>query len=228
MEFLPNGFTLEAGQGSFPLSTDSMLLADFVKLPKNARVLDLGAGCGTLGILLCAKDENAYVTGVEISEASHAAAMDNIRRNHLENRMESICADLRAFGTEPDSYCVCVSNPPYFSGGPASKEHAAARREDHCTPAELFTAAAKALKFGGDLYIVHKPERLAELIAWGAKKNLEAKRLRLVRHKPGSEISLILLSFRKGGKPGLQIDEVTLFESNNEPTPYYKGVYHIA
>ena len=38
------------------MSTDSMLLADFVKLPRNAKVLDLGAGCGTLGVLLCAKD----------------------------------------------------------------------------------------------------------------------------------------------------------------------------
>ena len=227
MEYLPNGFTLEAGQGSFPLSTDSMLLSDFVKLPKNARVLDLGAGCGTLGVLLCAKDENARVTGVEINGVSHAAAVENIRRNQLHNRTESICADLRAFAFDPGSYCVCVSNPPYFSGGPASKENATARREDHCTPADLFAAAGKALKFGGDFYIVHKPERLAELIACGARENLEAKRLRLVRHKPGSEISLILLSFRKGGKPGLQIDEVTLWDEDNNPTPFYKRVYHI-
>ena len=49
MEFLPNGFTLELTEGAFPLSTDSMLLAHFAKLPRNARVLDLGSGCGTLG-----------------------------------------------------------------------------------------------------------------------------------------------------------------------------------
>ena len=56
MELLHNGYTLELADGAFPLSTDSIALAGFVKLPKHARVLDLGAGCGTLGLLLCAKD----------------------------------------------------------------------------------------------------------------------------------------------------------------------------
>ena len=57
MEYLQNGFQLNIAPGTFPLSTDSILLADFAKLPKQANVLDLGAGCGTLGLLLCAKDE---------------------------------------------------------------------------------------------------------------------------------------------------------------------------
>ena len=56
METLYNGYSLEIAPGAFPLSTDSMVLADFVKLPKHARVLDLGSGCGTLGVMLCAKD----------------------------------------------------------------------------------------------------------------------------------------------------------------------------
>ena len=225
MEYLPNGFLFHTAEGTFPLSTDSMLLADFVKLPKNATVLDLGAGCGTLGILLCAKDPGCTVTGVELTKMAHDAAEDNIRRNHLCHRMGSICGDLRQFAQGP--YHCCVSNPPYFSGGPASRENALARREDCCSPAELFSAVAKNLKFGGDFFLVHKPERLAELIACGAKQNLEAKRLRLVRHKEGGDISLILLAFRKGAKPGLMIEEVSLFDTNNEPTDYYRSVYHI-
>lgn len=227
MEYLPNGFTLDAAQGSFPLSTDSMLLGDFVKLQKNAQVLDLGAGCGTLGVLLCARDATCQVTGVELSESAHAAAQDNIRRNSLQGRMHSLCADLRTVSLQPGSFSVCVSNPPYFSGGPASKENPLARREDCCSPEELFAAAAKALKFGGDFFLVHKPERLAQLIACGAKENLEAKRLRLVRHSEGGEISLILLQFRKGGKPGLIIEEATLFDKESNPTDFYKGVYHL-
>ena len=227
MEYLPNGYTLDTADGTFPLSTDSMLLSHFVRLPKNAKVLDLGAGCGTLGVLLCAKDDACRVTGVELGETAHAAAEENIRRNHLSGRMESICADLRTVSLPQGGFSVCISNPPYFSGGPASKENPLARREDCCTPADLFAAAARAIKFGGDFFLVHKPERLAELIACGAKENLEAKRLRLVRHKEGSEISLILLHFRKGAKPGLIIDEVTLFDKKNTPTDFYKSVYHI-
>ena len=227
MEYLPNGFTLNIGNDAFPLSTDSMLLADFVQLGKNATVLDLGAGCGTLGILLCAKDSACHVTGVELSDGAHAAAEENIRRNGLQDRMESICADLRSAVLPLGGFSLCISNPPYFTGGPASKEQPLARREDTCSPAELFAAAAKAVKYGGDFFIVHKPERLAELIACGAKENLEAKRLRLVRHKEGGSISLILLQFRKGGKPGLVIEEAYLHHSDGTPSDYYKEIYHL-
>ena len=71
MERLHNGFTLDTPEGTFPLSTDSILLANFAALPKNARVLDLGSGCGTLGILLCAEDPGCQVTGIEISQSGH-------------------------------------------------------------------------------------------------------------------------------------------------------------
>ena len=66
MERLYNGFALELPPGAFPLSTDSILLSGFVRLPKQAQVLDLGSGCGTLGHLLCAKDSGCAVTGVEL------------------------------------------------------------------------------------------------------------------------------------------------------------------
>ena len=225
MEQLHNGFVLEAGGDGFPLSTDSMVLAHFARLPKNARILDLGSGCGTLGLLLCAKDSGCHVTGLEIDEAAHAVAQQNIRRNSLDSRMESICQDLRRFSET--GFHVCISNPPYFSGGPASTRHPTARREDTCQPEELMGAAAKALRYGGDFFLVHKPERLAQLIGSGAKFGLEAKRLLLLRHKQGSDISLIFLSFRKGGKPGLIMEEEALFDTNNNPTDFYKAVYHL-
>ena len=228
MEQLHNGFTLDASGSSFPLSTDSILLSHFVKLPRQANVLDLGSGCGTLGVLLCAKDASCRVTGVELDPQAHDAALQNIARNGLQDRMKSICADLRSFseGIAPGQFQVCISNPPYFSGGPASTTHKVARREDHCTTAELCSAASRALKYGGDFFVVHKPEKLAHLIACGAACGMEAKRLLLVRHKENSEISLILLSFRKGGKPGLIIDEAALFDKDNNPTDFYQAVYH--
>lgn len=225
MEYLHNSFALEAPEGSFPLSTDSMLLADFVKLPRNASVLDLGSGCGTLGVLLCAREKTCTVAGVELTEDAHKAALENIRRNGLEGRLQSFFGDLRQYQGGP--FDISLSNPPYFAGGPASRDHPLARREDFCTPEELFASAAKNLKYGGDFFLVHKPERMAQLMACGAKAGLEAKRLRLIKHKTCGEISLILLSFRKGGKPGLIIEEAALFDQNNQPTDYYKSVYHI-
>ncbi len=227
MEFLWNGDTLEL-TGGFPLSTDSMVLADFVKVPRNAAVLDLGAGCGTLGLLLCARWESCTVTGVELDAAAHRMALQNIARNGLKTRFYSICADLRAMPWEPGKFQVCVSNPPYFSGGQAHSSSPIARREDTCAPADLFAAAAKALKFGGDFYLVHKPEKLAQLCFEASKAGLEPKRLRLVRHRTDGPISLILLACRKGGKPGLHIDELALFDEQGQPTADYRRIYHQA
>ena len=226
METLSNGFTLDIPEGAFPLSTDSILLCDFVKLPPKARVLDLGSGCGTLGTFLCAKDRNCRVTGIELDEKAHKAALDNIRRNDLCDRMESICGDLRTFPLT-GSFDCCISNPPYYTGGPASNTTPLARRDDECSLEQLCEAAGKMLKFGGDFFLVHKPERLAEICTLTAKYKLEPKRLRLIRHRTGGEFSLILLSCRKGGKPGLQWEEQSLFDSQGQPTDYYRTLYHL-
>jgi len=228
MEYLPNGYTLDIPSGAFPLSTDSMALAHFVRLPANARVLDLGSGCGTLGLLLCASDSRCQVTGLELDPIAHEAALENIRRNRLEHRMDSICCDLRQLPAVfvPGSFSVCVSNPPYFSSGPASATIPTARREDQCSLSELMQSAAWALKYGGDFFLVHRPERLAEICARAAENGMEAKKLLLLRHSEDGPISLILLQLRKGGKPGLKIEEASLFDCHGAPTPYHNAVYH--
>ena len=229
MEYLPNGYTLQLCPGAFPLSTDSMVLAQFVRLPKHSTVLDLGSGCGTLGLLLCSRDPGCCVTGIELTQSAHEAALENIRRNALTDRMESICADLRTVPDflTPGSFRCCVSNPPYFSGGPASRSLPLARREDACTPEDLFRVASWALQYGGDLFLVHKPERLAELVTAAAAHKLEAKRLCLLRHKPGAPVNLILLQFRKGAKPSLHWEEILLHNEDGSPTPSYNEIYHL-
>ena len=229
MEALQNGFTLDIAPGTFPLSTDSMLLSGFAKLPKNASVLDLGSGCGTLGLMLCAEDASCRVTGVEIDVKAHEAALQNIRRNGLTERLSSICADLRTIPSlfPAGSFHCCICNPPYFTGGPASKTVPQARRDDTCTAKELLAAAAWALRWGGDFFLVHKPEKLAQLCACAANAGLEPKRLQLVRHAPGKPVNLILLSCRKGAKPGLIWEELCLHDENGDPTEAYRKLYHI-
>ena len=228
MELLPNGFTLTLCQGAFPLSTDSMVLSHFVRLPKNAAVLDLGAGCGTLGLLLCSKDIHCRVTGIELDENAHLEALENIRRNRLDTRMESICADLRSVSERfsPGSFSCCVSNPPYFSGGAASRSLSTARQESSCTPEDLFCCGSRLLKFGGDFFLVHKPERLAEIFSVASKYKLEPKRLRLLRHHPGASISLVLLQCRKGAKPGLIWEDQYLYEKDGTPSEHFVRIYH--
>lgn len=229
MEQLYNGYTLNICAGAFPLSTDTIALSGFVKLPKNAAVLDLGSGCGSLGLLLCANDPGCTVTGIEISQAAHAAAQENITANGLPGRLHSICADMRSIDklVTAGSFHCCVANPPYFSAGPRSRTVPIARRNDTCSTDELFAAAAWALRYGGDFFLVHRPEKLSELCACGAKYSLEPKRLQLLRHQEGGPVSLILLACRKGGKPGLIWEEESLHCQDGTPTDYYRKLYHL-
>lgn len=229
MEQLQNGFTLELCEGAFPLSTDSVALAGFVRLGKNASVLDLGAGCGTLGLMLCAADPNCRVTGVELDPDAHKMALHNARANGIVSRFHSICADLRTIPSlfQPGSFHCCVSNPPYYAAGPQSKSHPTARREDTCSLSDVFQAAAWALKHGGDFFLVHKPERLAEICALGTQHCLEPKRLLLLRHRTDGPIGLVLVQCRKGAKPGLVIKEESLHTPDGNMTDYYRTLYHI-
>ena len=143
--------------------------------------------------------------------------------------MKSVCCDLRESSArlEPGTFSCCVSNPPYFAAGPASLATPLARREDLCSLQELIRSAAWALKYGGDFFLVHRPERMAQIIAIAAEHKLEAKRLLLVRHRPGKPCSMVLLQLRKGGKPGLTLEEATLFTETGDPTPFYRSVYHL-
>lgn len=228
MEYLPHGLQLEIPPGCFPLTTDSVVLAHFSASPGAKQYLDLGSGCGQLGLLLCAGNDRCHVTGIELEETAHRGALENIRRNGLTERMESICDDLRRVPGlfAAGQFDCCISNPPYFSGGPAS-QFTAARREDRCTLAELMRSAAWALKFGGDFFLVHRPERLGEIIAQAAPYQLETKLLTLVRHREGEPINLVLLKLRKGAKPGLTIRELALHDPEGSPTETYLEIYHL-
>ena len=228
MEHLHNGFTLELCDGAFPLSTDSIVLSGFTKLPRQAKVLDLGAGCGTLGLLLCANDQGCQVTGIEVDEKAHQTALQNAHRNNISARLTSICADLRSVPSlfTSGSFHCCVSNPPYFSANQESA-NSNARHEQLCTLEDLFKAAKWAVRHGGDFFLVHKPERLSEICACATNHKLEPKRLLLLRHKSTDPVSLILLQCRKGAKPGLIIEEAYLQEADGQPSEYYRRLYHI-
>ncbi len=220
LETLPGGMVLALGQGCFPLSTDTLCLAEFVRLRGAQRVADLGSGCGTLGLLLCGRYPACTVTGLELQAEAHAAALANIHRNQLEPRMQNLLGDLRQVrNLLPAGHFDCVvCNPPYFStfGAPAAGRGALrARREDCCPLEAIFRAAAWLLRYGGDLYLVHRPERLTDLMFWGRALRLEPKRLRLVRHQAAGPVSLVLLQYRLGAGPGLHLESDLVLSQEN-------------
>ncbi len=218
MEQFVNGMTLDLPAGTFPLSTDSMVLADFVRLPKGASVLDLGSGAGTLGVLLCGEYPGCTVTGLELEEQAHHAAVENIRRNGLEHRLSSICADLRTVNRlfPSGSFHCCVSNPPYFdkSRGKTSKNDtvAASRAEENSDIFDVVKAAKCVLKWGGRLYFCYKPERIESAMKALFQNNFAVKRMQFVHQKRNKPANLVMIEARFGGGEWMDIEPPIIIE----------------
>ena len=232
-EYFSGGITMTVTDGCFRLSTDSMVLADFCRLPRGAAVCDLGSGCGALGLLLLRDHPDMRVTGLEILPDAAAQARKNIDANHLSEHFSVITGDLREHRAllPANAFDAVVSNPPYFpaASGATSPDgaRAIARSEICCTLDDLCACAAYALRFGGEFCLVHKPERLTDLLCTLRAHRLEPKRIRLVRHHAGADASLVLIAARRGGKPGVMLEpELLLFTPDGQETAETRRIYH--
>lgn len=214
----PGGWTFCFDDGAFKPSTDSFLLGSFPPLRKNWRVCDLGAGTGLLGLLLLAREPALTVTGLELSPAACALAARTAAANSLSDRLVTLHCDLRERSQLPQagSFDLAVSNPPYFpagSGRAAAGSRGDARTELTCTMAQLCGAASYLLRSGGQFCLVHRTERLAELLETLRRCRLEPKALRFVQKDGTSAPSLVLLACRKDGRTGLTVQPPLLLQN---------------
>ena len=192
---------------------------------------DLGAGCGTLGVLLCARDPFCTVAGIELRPEACRAAQENIRINGLEERLtvqEGDVRHIRALLPAGDFSCV-IANPPSFpvGSGKAGRNSAVARTEQCLTLAELCAAAAWLLPPGGRFALVHRAERLCDLLCALRAAGLEPKRVQPVRHNAESPVSLLLLEARRGGRPGLTLlPELLEYETDGTERAALRAARH--
>ncbi len=226
-----NGFVLLQDEDCLKLGTDAMLLSDFARIPKGARVVDLGCGNGAIFVLLAARHPSCILHGVELQEVSYRLAEENIRLNHIEDRATAHHADLRDLSFLPsEAFDVVVSNPPYMKSGSGLKTEnpalLSARMEIDCTIEDVCRAAARLLKFGGSFSLVYRPDRLEDLFSALKSSGLAPKRMRLVQNKVDAAPSLVLLEARKGGKAGMtHLPVLCIRDANGEETEEVKKIY---
>lgn len=232
-EFFQNGVSLQQNTEGFHLGTDSVVLADFVEIKKGMSVCDLGSGSGAVALMLLARDNSLRLTGVEIQEPLARLAQSNAERSRLTDAFSVICGDLRNIRDllPMGSFDCVVSNPPYFPADcPTAKDEstAIARTELLCTVEDLCKAAAWLLPTGGRFYLVHRPERLADLLCALRNHGLEVKKLQFVRHSHKSKRSLVLLQAVRGGKSGLSLmEDLILYREDGTPTEDCRRIYHL-
>ncbi|GHV44964.1 hypothetical protein FACS189492_2030 [Clostridia bacterium] len=193
----------------FCFGVDAVLLANFATVPKQARIADLGCGCGVVGLLIAAKTEAKQVDGVEIQRSVADMARRSVALNGLDRKITVTCADLKGFG-QAAAYDVVTCNPPYKEarGGLVSpnKYVAAARNEIFCTVADVAAASARLLKPGGRLNLIHRPERLVDVVCALRAAGIEPKRVRFVHPHADKAATMVLIEGARGGKPKLKTE----------------------
>ena len=216
----------------FPLGTDAVLLASFAGTSGVRKMLDLGCGSGVISLLLALRCPQASGRGVDILPAAVENARQNAACNGLADRLSFETGDLRNFRMMDGAgaYDLVTANPPYFpigSGFSAAGAAADARQEHTCTLAQICAAAGYFTRWGGRFAMVHRPERLAEIVRAAAAAGLEPKRLRFVQARPDAAPSLLLMEARRGAKPGLTVEPpLILTNPDGSDTEELKQIYH--
>lgn len=196
----------------FNFSLDSILLPNFVTLNKKTKqILDIGCGNLPISLILTTKTL-AKITAVEIQKDVFDMAQKNLNLNKLEDRIILINADIRNlyFNIKTESFDVIVCNPPFFKVNENSHFNkndykTIARHEVSLTLDDIFKISKKLLKNNGTVAIVHRPERLIDIIDTMKKYNIEPKKIQLVYPKKDKEANILLIEGTKNGKSGIKI-----------------------
>lgn len=220
----------------FHFSLDSVLLPNFITINKKInKILDIGCGNAPIPLILSTKTD-ARIIGIEIQKDVYNLAKESVEYNKLDNQIEIINADINDYykNIEPGSIDIITCNPPYFkykkdSNINESEFKTIARHEIALNLEQLFSISKVLLKTNGIIGIVHRPERLIDIIMEMKKNNIEPKKIQLVYPHPDEEANILLIEGRKNGKPGLKIlpplyshkadgdytDEIKKFFENN-------------
>ena len=196
----------------FNFSLDSVLLPNFVFLGQNTKmILDLCTGNAPVPLILSTKT-NAKIYGVEIQKDIYNMAVESVKINNLENRIELINDDAKNIINrfETDTFDVITCNPPYSKCTDTSLQNdndikSIARHEIMIELEDVIKIAKKLLKNGGSLCTVHRTDRLIEIIETMRKHNIEPKRLQFIYPKNDIESNLILIDGKKNGNVGLKV-----------------------
>ena len=217
----------------FCFGIDSVLLSDFVNnIKNNSFVLDLGTGTGILPILLCGKTNLKRVIGIEVQQDVAEIAKRNIELNNLKDRFNVINDNInnidKYFGK--NEFDVIITNPPYKKNNDGvkneNKQKLISRHEILATLEDFIKVASYCLKDRGSFYMVHKVERLVDIICHMRKYKIEPKRLRFVFTNEKSKPTLVLIEGVKNAKPFLKIDSnIYIYNEDGEYTTQIKEIY---
>ncbi len=188
----------------YRFSVEAILLGRFVRASTRERVLELGAGCGVISLMLASIYRPREVVAIEIQPNLAEMIARNAAINDLKS-VRAICADLRQkiAGVEPASYDLVVANPPYRAPSTGRENPDRGRRlargESSATLADFVRAARRYARHGARVAFVFTARRSAELISTMRAEKLEPKRIRFVHPRIDMPASVVMVEARAGG-----------------------------
>lgn len=196
----------------FSFSLDSVLLPRFVTVNKGAKkILDIGTGNAPIPLILSTRT-NAEIYGMEIQPDVFELAQETIHLNDLDDQIKLINDDVKQIGQyfEYGFFDIIVSNPPFFTVHEQTKKNddihkTIARHEVKLNIEDIVKIASLYLKNNGALGIVHRSDRLIEIIELFRKYKIEPKKIQLIYPKENTESNIVLIEGRKNGNKGLKI-----------------------
>ena len=208
-----NDFKIIQNNEGFCFGIDSVLLSDFAKnIKHNTTIMDLGTGTGIIPTLLCAKTKLKKVIGVEIQEEVYEMARRSIELNNLKDRFEIINEDILNLNKkyEKNSFDVVITNPPYKKKNSGilneNDKKIISRHEVTASLDDFIKVAKEMLKDKGEFYMVHRPDRLVDILSIMRIYKIEPKLLRFVFSEKDQPPKLILIKGIKNAKPFLRIE----------------------
>jgi len=226
-----NGLKLIQNKKWFCFGMDAVLLTNYCDVKNNSKVVDLGTGTGIIPILLSGKRNIASAVGIEIQEEVAEMANRSVELNELQEKIKILNIDLKDATKylEPNSFDAVISNPPYKLNNSGiinpTDQKAISRHEIKCTLEDVISTAATLLKQYGRFYMVHRPDRLVDIICLLRKYKLEPKQIRFVHSKAGEKPNMVLIRASKNANPELKFDR-PLYIYNDEGK-YTDDVYDI-
>lgn len=196
----------------FKMSLDSLLLSQFVTINlRDKKILDIATGNAPIPMLLTFRTK-AHIWGVELNKEVHLLGRISIAENEMKEQITLIHDDAKNLVNtfESDYFDVITCNPPYFKTKNAEFENdndvkAMARHERTLELEDVFRVSKYLLKNNGRLAIVHRTERLIEIIDVMKKYNFEMKKIRFVYPNKDKNSDLVLIECALNGKPGLKM-----------------------
>jgi tRNA1Val (adenine37-N6)-methyltransferase len=217
----------------FCFGIDSILLSNFASdIKKESRIIDLGTGTGVIGILLSAKTKAKEVVGVEIQQEVYEMAKRSVKLNQLEEKITLINENIKEleYDSNIGTFDAVVTNPPYKKNNTGiqneNEKKLISRHEITANLEDFIKIASKLLKDKKDFYMVHRPDRLADIMVYLRKYKLEPKKLQFVYPNLGKEPNMLLIKATKNANPFLKVEKpLYVYKENGEYTDEILKIY---